>query len=358
MPQNRFCFLLGKKLAGEASDEQIQELEQLMSRHPEWLFAAQHLFDIWKVQPMEDKDASIKAFEQHLLHIQEKGIDITPWQQEEEISAKPFFRRRAVRVIAACLIGVCSFFFLQPLFQKESLTAPKNLSEISTRLGSKSKLLLPDGSTVWLNAGSKLVYNKGFGTDNRNVTLEGEAFFDVVKMPDLPFLIETKSIRIKVLGTAFNVKSYSDEPTTETSLVRGKVEIWLNQRPEEKFILNPNEKLTIANVVTGRENEEIQREKIPLVLKDHLTYKSKDSTAVELAWTENKLVFNDESFAQVAKKMERWYDVKIDFMDEQLREERITGSFTNETITQALEALHITTPFQFNIEQNKISIKK
>lgn len=360
MPQNRFCHLLGKKLSGEATEEELLELEALMSQHPEWLFAAQHLFDIWKLQPMENKDLSLAAFEKHLMDMEQKGIDISAWKEEEvpEEGGRSLLRRRMTWAIAACVTAVCCFFLLSPLFRSEPAMPVKSLSEISTRPGSKSKLVLPDGSKVWLNAGSRLVYNKDFGTDNRDVTLEGEAFFDVVKMPGLPFKIKTKTIQIKVLGTAFNVKSYADEPTTETSLIRGKVEITVNQRPEEVFILNPNEKLTIANIITENKKDKVEREEIPLVLKNHLTYQNEDSTAVEVAWTENKLVFTDESFADVAKKMERWYDIKIEFKDEELQHERITGSFANETITQALEALRISTPFRFDIEQNKITIKK
>ena len=87
----------------------------------------------------------------------------------------------------------------------------KHSNEVSTQPGSKSKIQLPDGSTVWLNAGSKLTYTKDFGKEIREVTLIGEAFFDVTKMKEKPFIIHTSSINIKVLGTAFNVKAYPED---------------------------------------------------------------------------------------------------------------------------------------------------
>src|SRR2546423_14261851 len=104
-------------------------------------------------------------------------------------------------------------------------------------MGSRSKLVLPDGSTVWLNAGSKLTYNKDFGNNIREVSLVGEAFFDVMHIPDVPFVIETPTAVVKVLGTSFNVKAYPNETTTETSVIRGRVEISPRQRPGEKFVL-------------------------------------------------------------------------------------------------------------------------
>jgi transmembrane sensor len=247
-------------------------------------------------------------------------------------------------------------------------TGEKN--EVSTRNGSKSKIILPDGSRVWLNAGSVLTYNKDFGGEMREVDLSGEAFFEVksLSLPPsgggekerkVPFIIHTQHIDVHVLGTAFNVKSYPGDKQTETSLVHGKVEVLIHNRPEEKFTLRPNEKLVVRNeeadtVATGKSGGASNSQ--PLVSLSKLTYTAADSLLVETAWVQNKLVFDNESFREVAIKMERWYNVQIEFNDVKKQELRFTGVFENETIQQALDYMTITAPFHYSIQGNKIII--
>ena len=112
-------------------------------------------------------------------------------------------------------------------------------------------MLLPDGSTVWLNAGSRLTYDSLYGTTLREVTLSGEAYFDVVKNPKKPFIIHTGKINIRVLGTVFNVKSYPEEQTIETSLIKGSIEVSFPSQPSKKIILKPNQKLIIDKTETN-----------------------------------------------------------------------------------------------------------
>ena len=100
---------------------------------------------------------------------------------------------------------------------------------------------------AWLNADSKLTYDENFRGDYREVSLEGEAFFDVVKDKTRPFIIHTKTLDIRVLGTAFNVSAYESEKNTETALFRGSVEVTLHNNPEKKIVLKPNEKLMVNN---------------------------------------------------------------------------------------------------------------
>jgi ferric-dicitrate binding protein FerR (iron transport regulator) len=230
----------------------------------------------------------------------------------------------------------------------------KTISEVSTPIGAKStKIVLPDSTVVWLNAGSRLTYNEKFGQDNRNTTLTGEAFFDV-KKSSIPFIIHAQALRIRVTGTAFNVKSYPNEKTTETSLIRGSLEITLDKRPGEKFILRPNEKLVVSND-TSRTRQKTATRNEPIVMISGIT-QATDSTVIETSWVDNKLAFQNETFDELANRMERWYGVEIDFRDEQVAHERLSGTFTNETIQEALERLQLTTNFQFTIKANNITI--
>ena len=354
MDQSLFWNLLAKKITGEASKEELLELESLMKLHPGWAYRAEHIHHIWKNKPQTDQKESEIAFEQHLQRMKEAFIEF-PKPEITKAGFRSIFNNRkktlafSVVTVLICLAGL---LWLNSS-QKISLpSTEKNYSEVSSPFGSKTKLVLPDSTVVWLNAGSKLTYNEHFGTTNRNTTLVGEAFFDV-KKSSIPFIIRANTIQIKVLGTAFNVKAYPDETTTETSLIRGRVEVTLDKRPGEPIVLKPNEKLVIAN--EKREvRSEIQK-KDPKVVITELTHFN-DTTIIETSWVHNELIFQDEAFSDIAHKLERWYGVTIEFRNEAIESERMSGTFTTENIQEALTALQYSTKFHYVIKGNIITI--
>jgi len=363
MTENLYWNLLAKKLSGEASPEELKELEELIKSNSNLIYPAEVIQKLWSLKAKQDNsyDAEI-AFELHIENLKNKGVDLTelqiPLTTPQEQPNKPLKRKKYFLIASfcvACLLIVTGFIWKYS--SKEIVSLPnKSYSEISTRLGSKTRLVLPDSSIVWLNAGSKLTYSENFGTTNRNTTLSGEAYFDV-KKSSTPFIIRANGLQIKVLGTAFNVKSYPNEKTTETSLIRGRVEITNTKRPGEVFILNPNEKLIISNELK-EEKTGVKHKIEPKVVKGALTVTA-DNTVVETSWVENKLIFQDESFEEVARKMERWYNVRIEIKDEELGKLNVGGGpFENETIQQALLALQIAFQFKFTINDNYITITR
>jgi len=358
MLQHRFWNLLAKKLAKEATTEEIQELEELMRLHPDWHYAAQHIEDIWSLTIKDNPQAVEDSYLRHLNRMKKIGIAPADPDDDETNLTLHYPNRKRKRAFTYSIIGLAVLAIVLlfiPFKGKEELPV-STTSEISTRMGSRSKLVLPDGSSVWLNAGSKLIYNKEFGTESREVTLVGEGYFEVVRMTELPFVIHTPTMQVKVLGTSFNVKSYLNELTSETSVIKGSVEVISEQRPGEKFLLKTNEKLVISNN-KKRDSKESQPN-IPMIVLKTLTYAEKDSAVIETSWVENKLAFDDESFAEVALKMERWYAVKIIFKDQPVERVHLTGSFVNENIQQALEALQFSTNFHYEINENIVTITK
>ncbi len=369
MSQEKFWVLFSKKLSGEASAEEFKQLESLINEHPEWQYSIQNLEDLWRQQPSSD---SIKEEDAFLLHLHRMNEMNIPFGDSDNELARLFPERKSRAkwywAAAAVFIAAISLFAFKKMTNSsggdKELVAGQ-LNEVSTRPGSKSMVKLPDGSTVWLNAGSKITYNKDFGKDTREVTLTGEGFFDVTKMNDKPFVIHTATINIKVLGTAFNVKAYPEDKQTETSLIRGSIEVTIKNRPNDKIILSPSEKLIVEN------NSTLQKEKIktsinsvpqpviaPMISVNKLKYSPVDSTVAETQWINNKLVFRDEAFADLAVKMERWFDVSIEINDLSLKQARLNGIFQSETIIQALEALKISIPFQYEQNGNKIIIHR
>lgn len=206
---------------------------------------------------------------------------------------------------------------------------------------------LPDGTAVWLNKQSKLTCYPG---DDRTVSLEGEAFFDVAKNPEHPFVIHTARMDITVLGTSFNVKAYKNDVSDETLLVSGAVEITLREQTSSRIRLRPNEKI-ILHTSSSKQHPTSFYE-----LKNSVA--NHDSTLNETLWRENKLVFSHETFEQIAVKMERWYGVNIHIQDPSLKKLLFTAIFENETVDQTLTALQLSAPFHYQINQHDIFITK
>jgi transmembrane sensor len=329
-------------------------------------YAIQHIQDLWQLQPLPAPETA-EAFQKHLQKMNDKGIDTTPWQpnppptdlseQPEHPGRTKSIRKYVLSGLAFAAIITAVVFFVARDKPAESGLQPVSLSEISTRHGSRTTVTLPDGSIVWLNAGSKLLYDKNFGSRQREVTLTGEAYFDVKKNPGKPFIIHAGKIDIKVLGTLFNVKSYPGEKVTEASLIRGSIEVLIRDRPTEKIVLKPNEKIVVADEPLPRSGKPtITERNEPIVAITRLNYEPSDSTIIETSWLENKLIFRDESFTEVAARLERWFGVQITFGNEKVQALRFTGPVPHESIQKALAALKITGGFNYTIKDTSIRI--
>ena len=380
----RIWELITRKIAGEATGDELQELQELLQQHPEEAYSMEIMAELWKIPIQENKNYSEYQFRQLIQRMKNMGMETSGFQTEEdpdvsvlydtsEAVKSPARKWRKMAFISAGLASIFSIvFFIYPtLFKGNQLTIasklnkPVELSEIITKEGSKTSIVLPDGTKVWVNSGSKLTYDRDFGEKIREVTLSGEAYFDVVHNAVKPFIIHTVKMDIKVLGTAFNVRCYPDEKKTETSLIRGRIEVTLLERPKEKIYLKPNDKLILSNdnnsaysLVNKSAKTETVAGLLPMVSISHITYQQTDSSVVETSWVENKLEFVGETFEDIAKKMERWYGVMITINDEKLKQTHLTGSFEHETVEQALIALQISVPFKYTNTQNNIVITK
>lgn len=345
MNEERFWHLLAKKISGEASAAEKTELENLLQSHPDFSFPAQQITDLWQAKSAGDTLPTEEAFQKHWQKLQDSV-------KEEPV---PNRLRRKAWMGSLLLLAALGGLFLATRSSNEPVKPLSQKAEISTQKGDRTKLVLPDRSEVWLNSGSTLTYEPGFGVSNRATTLTGEAFFDV-KKSTLPFVVHAGGLHIKVLGTAFNVKSYPNEQTTETSLIRGRVEVLLDGRPAEPIILKPSEKLIVAN--NPAEEKKGGQKAQPVVVIKGLTQVN-DSLVAETSWVENKLVFADETFEEVARKMERWYNVAIAIKDPALAQSRVGGGpFQNETVEQALTALQIAFDFKFTIKNNYVTVTR
>jgi ferric-dicitrate binding protein FerR (iron transport regulator) len=208
-------------------------------------------------------------------------------------------------------------------------------SEIRAPKGSKVQFQLPDGSNGYLNGGSSLSYASNFKT-NRQVKLSGEAFFEVEKDKMHPFRVETESATIEVLGTRFDVCAYKGDNKMYTTLEEGKVQI-INKQSNQTVLLHPGEQNSI-----NQSNGEMSTNRV--------------NTQLYTSWKEEILKTDNTPFAEVVKLMERWYGVNIQLDPNLKYSQTYTLTIKTESLREMLQLLKITTPFNYQINGNKVLI--
>lgn len=244
---------------------------------------------------------------------------------EKSRKLRSLFLQWAIPVAAILLVGL----IISLLIPKKNVYQPEDLQVFTVPLGSRSNVLMSDGTEISLNSGSKLTYSSNFSSNNRMVTLLGEAFFHVKSDSKHPFTVKTKDFDILVTGTQLNVCSYNEDLFSTTTLVEGKVNLKIHDTdqlirvmPGEKFLLDRNARqysLTTTNVEQ------------------------------DVAWKDGQFIFKNISFSELVRRLERWYDVKLILSDDKLMKYSYTGTFKNqETIWQVLDALKLTSPIYYH----------
>jgi len=362
MINDRFAQLIARRLSGETSEEEAKELELLLNEDPQAHYFYEIFSNYWSVGPQKKvNDLQEEIHFQQIIAIAEKEKTDSIIYEEETIpvgSSKKIITLKRLLVAAALTGIILTSYFL--IFQRKN-ALPKEIAvnEIEAKKGARSFMLLPDGTKVWLNSDSKLEYKDNFNDSIREVTLSGEAYFDVVKDAEHPFVVHTSDIDIRVLGTAFNVKSYPKESSIEATLIHGLIEVTNKKLPgSPKVILHPHEKLVFRK--QDYQQLPVSIDKPPATNKFFsiapLPKKISDTAMVETSWVYNKLIFDGETFKEFALKMERWYNVRIIFKSEKAANISSHYIIENETIEEALKALQEIEKFKYKINGNEIEI--
>ena len=229
--------------------------------------------------------------------------------------------------------------------------------EIKAPFGARTEIKLADGTQVMLNAGSTIKYRTDFNSGNRDLILDGEAYFKVARNPDLPFIVNVGSINIKATGTEFNVKAYSDEGVIETTLIEGKVEIsQKGDNDEDKMLeLTPNQKAIFVKEDDGVTLRKI-KETEPLAIKpakvtnNKLLISPKVDVDQVTAWTQNKLIIRRENLENLCIKLQRKYNVTFVFGNEEIKKYRFSGVLLDETLEQVLNVIKLTAPINYLLD--------
>ncbi len=247
---------------------------------------------------------------------------------EENNKFRPFIISfsRVAAVLFIPLLIASGWLFYRQLNPVNSVQYA--MQEITSPSGVRSQVVLPDGTKVWLNAESRLQFQVPFSGESRNVGLVGEAFFDVTPNKKVPFVVETAKVKVKVLGTRFNCKSYSDDENITVALEEGKVALNIsgNSGMEEK-VMKPGDYAVIqkGSAAATVSNEEISK---------------------YIAWHTGKLVFSNSPMSEVAQLLERWYGIDVVIKDQEIMNYRFTTTFDNESLFQVIELLGLSSPIR------------
>jgi transmembrane sensor len=304
--QNKIWELTASKVHNEADPTEKKELEKLL-KHPE----NRKIYDdvnnfhrkIPKTETLVQSSASRSWYR------------ITRYFSNKKVKLYLNITKYAAIIILA--FGVGTFFHIN---WKPVPEIPPVYTEVFVPLGQMSELTLGDGTHVWLNSGTTLRYASNFGEDARKVELTGEAFFKV-KKDEVPFRVQIKNNEVEVLGTTFAAEAYPDEDFSRVTLVEGAVQLNDISGNTLKQI-SPNQQVTLPDDC---------REKIKTAEVNTTFYES---------WINGEIKFDDERLADVARRMERWYNVEIRFASEEARNVRFTGTvLKNKPIDQSMKAI-------------------
>ena len=205
--------------------------------------------------------------------------------------------------------------------------------EIKAPAWTRAQFSLPDGSTGWLNSNSSVKYNGNF-VANRQVTLSGEAFFDVFKDKRRPFRVNTNEINVEVLGTRFNIASYEDENKVEVVLEEGKL-VFNNKEMNKSYTMSPNDLVVYDKKLMDFSTEVIQPQKY-------------------LSWTEGKLVFRNDPLDVIARRMGRWYNIDVEIKGSYDQDLRLRATFIDESLEEVLALLKRSLHVNYKIENGSI----
>tara|TARA_R110002050_G_scaffold89774_1_gene188975 strand:- start:30774 stop:31892 length:1119 start_codon:yes stop_codon:yes gene_type:complete len=363
--EDKYKRLLIGQLREELSPKEQNELFAWVYESPQHKRLFYELKDIWdssKIVRPRNEDRQQEEWAKLWTEIEKL--------EKQTNGSKGFLWSRNLRevykIAAILVIAFGASWFLLNQFQKDEYNT------LEVPYGARTNITLTDGTKIWLNSGTTFKYPAKLDQKDVDVFLEGEAFFEVAHLKNRKFNVKTSTINIQVLGTSFNVKSYDDDEQIEATLVNGSIRIdgqLDNKTIREPILLKPNQQATFVKGTTGFQVTRIAERNLhedsakaqeptatPTESKASLTIFEKVKVEDYTSWKDHVLVFKSEPLMSLVRQMERWYDVKIEIKDESLKKSRYTGTFENETIEQAIEALSLSLPFDYTIDKNQIEI--
>jgi len=322
-------------------DKEIFDIDQLIAddflgnSSPE----TQQLLDNWLKESAENQRHYVEQKKLwNLFTLHQKMQKIDEHKAYQKVSSRLFTKKvinwpyqiqRIAAILLLPVLIVSAIYFYSRNDHSDQFSAVYNTAE--TQLGMRSSLTLPDGTKVWLNAGSKLSYPVLFSDKYRAVKLSGEAYFEVKKDKKWPFVVSAGNMNVVVTGTTFNCNAYPENKNIETVLLEGEVTL-INESATINKVLKPGE------LAVFRKNSQ------------QIT-KTKTDLEKYIAWKNGKLMFREDKMNLVVEKLERWYNVEFQIEDKEIADYVYTATFVDESLDQILKMLSLSAPIRYTVSE-------
>lgn len=300
-------------------------IRERLKNNPHERASVRKLKSIWDVYHPETNSANrIWKLTSKKLHLRQS--------QRTKITKVSSWWKYAAAAMLVLSIGLNAYYFIN-----RNNPHSTGIPEYTAKTGEVKLVNLPDGSKVWLNSKSTLILQSQFNEKTRNVFLIGEAFFEVTKNPQKPFLVNTSDLTVRVLGTSFSVSNYQNDPDISTCLLEGSVELQSKADVSKSVILSPSESATL-----NKSNGEI-------------TVKNKPENLIA-PWREGRFRFYNHNLRSIAHQLERKFDCEFIFVDEAAESLRFTGDFETKNLDEILELLNKAHSFKLKKEGRRYII--
>lgn len=331
---NNIDILIGKVISGNATSEEIEQLEVWKSKSVENQRIYNKSLKVWENSKSGISDENFRNDKQKVDDV----IKLDLIRKVRKIQRQSMLYKIAA-ILAFPLALAVSFYYFSS--HNKSVEQTRQICEIISPKGHISKCILPDGTEVWVNTGSTITYDAAtFNHKTREIKLSGEAYFDVTKNIEKPFLVNTNMATVNVTGTSFNVKSYPESGIFEIVLSEGSIEMMPNSTARQTVQLVPGERAIFDFTKKGISIENVEAE-------------------MYSAWRNGEILFKDATLNDLIKELERIYDIRFLMKDKQLGDFRFRGMFRyNNNLIDALEKIKRTSGIDYNIENKVVWLSK
>ena len=359
--RNNFNSLVIDFLTGYTKPESLGHLQDLIENDNKLRNQFNAIRNAWIVSG-KLKSSDLDQGWQNILSIISKGS-----QSEKNVIRRKSRSIKFLYIAASWLIFLVAGSVITKLLDLESHERISGTVEMSVPLGARSHVKMPDGTDIWINAGSTLSYDANYGEATRTVRLKGEAFFDVARDKLHPFIVHTSALDVHAVGTRFNVKAYSDEKTVAATLEEGKIEVRILDTGDDKnIILKENEKIVILKRIRKEELytenadekvfENIQHTRHDLSQKQLVSILSHVNTQLVTSWKDDRWIIQGQELGLLAPMLERRFNIRIIFGNDEIKKFKFTGIIESETVDQIMKLLTMTAPVEYSITKDMITL--
>ncbi|PSL49175.1 FecR family protein [Chitinophaga niastensis] len=346
--QEQVDDLIARFLSGDISANEQKMLEHWIREDTANQVYFLQLRDAWLITAPSGKYDATVAWDDLVNRVTaEPVVAVNRWKQYLKVAAS--------YTLPLVIGGGLVYTWLS--FKREDNSSA--IVTVTSPRGATTKIELSDGTEVWLNAGSKLQYAQSYNTRGREVQLEGEAFFKVHTNAQKPFTVNASDLKILALGTSFNVKAYPEDKTVVTTLVDGEVKIDGSKTASPfRMMMKPHQHVVYKKPLSTNGSEHTKNTAPAADSPSAVPVESRDvnDTEIYTAWKDGSWIVAAQSMEELAVTMQRRFNVKVIFKEEELKEYRFSGIFRQETLEQVLNILKLTAPLKYNIDNGVVTL--